>query len=127
MVTKGRNSLVVCPHPNDLDDLLLFENLVDQPMLDIDPSREGAFEITKQFLVSRRSLIGVLLQDRKESGHVFLQPSPVDLLGVALRLPCEHQAVAHQFTSSSHWSTGVLRPSRMESAIPGMDRRCRVS
>ena len=72
MPIEDRGSLVVCPHPNDLDDLLFFENLINQPMLDIDLARVGTFEIAEQFLVTGRTLIGILLQESKEFDHVLL-------------------------------------------------------
>ena len=127
MPIDNRGLLVVRPHPNGLDDLFSFEKLINQPMLEIDLARVGTFGIAEQFFVAGRTLIGILRQESKESDHVLLRPRSGDLLGVALRLPGKHQAIAHQSTSESHSPTGVLRPSRMESAIPGMDRRCRVS
>jgi hypothetical protein len=54
-------SPIMLPHPNYFDKLFFLENLVDRSMLDIDTSREGAFEITKHFFVSRRTLIRICL------------------------------------------------------------------
>ena len=56
------------PHLDGLDGLLLLENLVDKPMLDIDPSRERTLQITQQLLVARRALKGILLQNRVALG-----------------------------------------------------------
>ena len=71
----------------------------------------------------------------EDEGDIFIPlPERDKILDDLLRLRKKYwpimgfnKAIAHQFTSSSHSSIGVLRPSRMESAIPGMDRRWSVS
>lgn len=47
-------SLITRPHPEDLDGLLFIEDLVDQPVLYVDASRDGSFEITQETLERRR-------------------------------------------------------------------------
>jgi hypothetical protein len=54
------------PHPNDLHRLDIIQNLVNEPMLDIDPSGTCAGEISQQLLVWRRTLIGIFSQDFEE-------------------------------------------------------------
>ena len=43
-------SVVVRPHPDDLDDSLLLEDLIDETMLDVDPPRAGSGKVAKQLL-----------------------------------------------------------------------------
>ena len=47
---------IVSPHPDDLYDFILFVNLIDNPVLDIDSSRIGTFEITDE----KGGVLGVL-------------------------------------------------------------------
>jgi hypothetical protein len=51
------------PHPEDLHCSLRVKNLVDEAMLDVDPPREGAFEIADQLFVGRRSLPRIPAED----------------------------------------------------------------
>ena len=55
--------LVVGPHPEHLDDMLGAENLVDQTVLDVDASREGAAEIPDELLERWRGLERVDVKD----------------------------------------------------------------
>ena len=61
-VLRGRGLFVVRPHPQDLNDLFTIEYLVYQPMLDVDPSGEGAAKLANEALKSRWGLKGVLAQ-----------------------------------------------------------------
>jgi hypothetical protein len=38
----------MCPHAQDADDFLVRKDLVDQTMMDIDPARVGARQVTDQ-------------------------------------------------------------------------------
>ncbi len=42
--------LVVCPHPQDLDDAFAGQDLIDKAMLNVDPARECAFQVANQLL-----------------------------------------------------------------------------
>lgn len=48
------------PHPDDLHSFNVVEDLVDEPMLDVDAAGKGAVEITDEFLVRRRVLVWIL-------------------------------------------------------------------
>lgn len=55
------------PHPQDADDALLRQHLVDEPMLKVDPPRAGAGEITEEVLVRRRAGVGVANEQREQT------------------------------------------------------------
>ena len=55
-VTMTFGSFVIAPHPNDLDDALLFYNLIHQPVLYVDSSGVSAAQITDQFFIRGRRL-----------------------------------------------------------------------
>jgi hypothetical protein len=42
----------MCPHAQDADDFLVRKDLVDQTMMDIDPARVGARQVTDQMVVA---------------------------------------------------------------------------
>jgi len=46
-------SLVVSPHAQHLDDGLIFQDLIHEPVLNVDSLRESAMEISDQFLNQR--------------------------------------------------------------------------
>lgn len=56
----------MCPHPNDLYDMAIFQYLIHETMLNIDSTGVGSGQITNEFLVTRRSLEGILFEDLKE-------------------------------------------------------------
>lgn len=52
---EGRLALlVVGPHPQDVNDALIRQDLVDEAVLDVDPSRVAAGKVADQLLVPRR-------------------------------------------------------------------------
>lgn len=85
---------VMRPHPNDFHCALLFEHLIDEPMLDVDAARIGSLEVADQLLI----------------GKWILDQLPF-----------------HQRRSFAHLETGVFRPFRMDSRMPGMESRYTVS
>src|SRR2546421_35091 len=60
-VLRGNELFVVRPHPDNLDGPLLFPDLIDQPVLDVDPSREESSEVAGEFFVRWRRQEGVAL------------------------------------------------------------------
>lgn len=61
-------SLVVAPHPQHLDDLLVLYHLVDQPVLDVDASRVRAAQVAHELLIARGRGERVLLEQREQLG-----------------------------------------------------------
>ncbi len=124
---KGSCLFVMRPHSNDLYGVDVIQDLVDQPMLDIDPPRAGASEVSYQFLVCRRGSIGVFSENLEQSFRLGLKAGLGELPCIFLGLLGKHQSPAHHSSSASHCSTGVSSPLRMDSRIPGRDARYRVS
>ena len=116
-------SLVVSPHPKDFHHLLLLEHLVHKTVLDVDPARVGSGEIPEELLASRRRAKGIPFKYLEQTQRAFLQTGAGELLCVALRVLGVDEVVTHQLSSASQRLTGVFSPLRIESAIPGTDRR----
>ena len=64
---------VVGPHPQDMHDVAIGENLVDKPMLDVEASRVAARQVTNKLLVPWRSTERVLGEHVKEPFGPLLQ------------------------------------------------------
>src|SRR5450759_1641811 len=115
--------LVVGPHPEHLDDVLVGQDLVDQAVLDVDAPGKGALQVADELLVRRRRLERVLLEHLEERLGFRLQTGGSKLLRVLARLPGVEQTPAHQSSSSSSSSTDVAMPSRIDSRMPGSETR----
>lgn len=57
---------VVRPHPQDLDDPITLEDLIDEAVLDVDPAGLGASEIAERLLEGRLRPPRILSEDSKE-------------------------------------------------------------
>ena len=51
------------PQPDHFDEAVLFQHLIDEAMLEVDPAGIGACQITDQFLVGRWVLKRIFLKD----------------------------------------------------------------
>ena len=133
MVNHGENNspnalsrkhlFIIRPHPQDLDDLLLFQHLIDESMLDIDPPRESARQIADQFFVGRWILEGMCRKNSKKLFGRWLKPGLLDFASILYRLSGEYDLIAHQFSLVAHLSTGVFMPLMIDSLMPGMPTR----
>jgi hypothetical protein len=56
----------MCPHPNDFYDSLFFENLIDEPMLNVDAARIRSGKITDELLIWRRCLKRIEFENFEE-------------------------------------------------------------
>jgi hypothetical protein len=115
--------LIMGPHADDLDDSLLFQDFVDQSMLYIDAASIGPGKITHEFFNRRGSVERVFPDDFQQLGGLAFETGRGQLLGVLLGLFGIDNLPYHQSSSRAHSSTGVCKPSRMDSRMPGMDRR----
>lgn len=115
------------PHADDFHGFYVIQYLVNQTMLDIYPSRACAGEITQKFLIWRGSLVGVFPENPNQMRCLRFQTGTCYFLGILLCLFGEYDFPGHQSTSSSHASTGVSSPSRIDSRMPGIDARNKVS
>jgi len=61
----------VRPHPEDLHRSLLWQDLIHEPVLDVDSSREGPGEIADELLEPRRLVPGIRSKDFEEFFGLF--------------------------------------------------------
>ena len=66
-----RPLFVVSPHPEDLHRPRLWQDLIHEPVLDVDSSREGAREVAHELLESRRLLPRIRSKDFEEFFGLF--------------------------------------------------------
>ncbi len=72
--------LVVSPHAQHLDDFLRIEDLIDEPMLDIDSARVCPGEISDELLVRRRILERVGSKDAWQMLRLSFRPAEARFL-----------------------------------------------
>jgi hypothetical protein len=63
---RVRASFVLGPEAQSLHDPLAQEHLVDEPVLDVEPTGEGSAQITHQRLLGRRLAEGILCQELQQ-------------------------------------------------------------
>ena len=68
------DSLVVSPHPEHLHSALFLQDLVHEPMLDVDASRVGAGEVTDQLFKRRQRLEGIFGEDVEQPLGFVAEP-----------------------------------------------------
>ena len=116
------------PHSNNFHNPFIFENLVDQSMLNIDAARICPSQITNKFFVSGRSLEGIDFKDFEKFFGFGFQSGRRDFLGILLSLSgVDKRPRFHQTNSGEHFSIGILRPRRIDSRIWGIESRYNVS
>lgn len=100
-------------------------------MLDVDPTREGAFEITDQVLEGQWALPRISAKNIQELLRFLAKPAARDFSGVLLRLPGENDPPGSRSLYQPGFSdvllSGVRSPLRIDSRIPGIARRYSVS
>src|ERR1035437_4426302 len=119
--------LIVRPHSEHLHGLGIVEVLVEKAVLNADAPRIRAGQVAHELLEGRRRLVGVLCEDREQGLSLCLQAGCGKLLSVLLGLLRVDEPPAHQRSSPSSSSIGVAMPSMMDSRMPGIDTRYRVS
>lgn len=119
--------LVVSPHAQHLDDFLRIEDLIDEPMLDIDSARVCPGEISDELLVRRRILERVGSKDAWQMLRLFFQASRGEVLGVFLGMFGKDNLPAHHSRPLAQDSTGSFMPDLIDSRMPGTDSKWRVS
>ncbi len=124
---QSSGSFVVSPHPNDFHNAAFFENLVHKPMLDIDPSRGGATQISYKLLIGRGSLKRICFKYSEEFLGFWFQTSRRKFPGILLSLFRVNKRPFHQESPVEHFPTGVLRPRTIDSRILGIDSKYSVS
>lgn len=115
------------PQTDDLDGLDVVQHLVHKSVLDSDPAREGAGEVSNESLVRRGILIGILFEDFKKALGLRFESGTRQLLGITSGMTGVDKLPSYQSSFSWHFSTGVFKPLRIEARIPGMAFRYSVS
>ena len=115
------------PHPNDFDGPDIIQNLIDQAVLDIDPARAGSRQIADQALVWRGTLVRIRGEQCQKAFCLGLEPRSGKSLGVSPRLGGIDESPLHQSRYFLHLSTGVFSPLRIDSLMPEMAFRYKVS
>ena len=115
------------PHADDFNDSLLLQNFIDQSVLNSDAAGISAGQVAHQFFKPRRSLKWIFSNDLQQLNRFVFETGRAQLPGIFLSLLGIDDFPCHQSSSLAHPSTGVCKPSRMDSRIPGMDRRYKVS
>jgi len=114
---------IVSPHPQYFHCSLGLENLVDEPMLDVDASRIVAGKISDELFARGRILEGIDAKDRQQIIDTSPKSRGLDILRVLVGIPRENDLPVHQGGLLEHLLTGVFMPLRRDSRIPGTDRR----
>src|ERR1051326_290533 len=116
------------PHPNDFYNAFIFENLVNQSMLDIDAARIRPDQVSYQLFVTRRGLERINFEDSEKFFSIAFQSGRREFLGIFLSLSgIDKRPLLHQASSGEHFSTGLFKPRRIDSRIFGIDSRYKVS
>ena len=115
---------IMGPHAQHFYDAGRFENLVNQAVLNIDPAGVGALKIADELFKRRWGLERIGGQNFQNRFCLRSQAGLSDPLGVLPRLRRKNEPPRpHQPGSFLHFSTGVFRPRRIDSRIPGMESR----
>jgi hypothetical protein len=117
------SSVVVSPHPQNLNDLFLLKNLIHQTVLDVDPAGVCSQQISNKGFKWRRISKGILLNDLQEFLGLLCEGSSLKFFCVFLCLASKSESVAHRSISSSQSLIGSFIPAIIDSLIPGMLRR----
>lgn len=120
-------SFVVRPHADDLHRTFRIEDLVDESMLDVDAAGICTCEVADQFLEGGRALPRIPAQDVEQLFGFIPQTAPGDLPGVFLSLFCEadppRRSGRYHPGFSEVFESGVRSPFRIDSRMPGIERR----
>lgn len=111
------------PQPDDLDDFDVRQDLINKPMLDVDPAGIGTGQVADELFEGRRILKGILAQNSQQGFRLGPEPRGREFLGVFLGLFGINQPPNHQRSLEDSFPTGVLSPFRMDSRMPGTDSR----
>lgn len=101
----------MAPYSQHFHSVISCDDLIDEPMLNIDSPGVCALQVTHKFLVGWRITEGIVCNDRKQNFSLFTQASGSQFLGIFLGLLREDDVPAHQPGSGLQASSGVARPS----------------
>lgn len=64
------------PHPDNLDGFGVWDDLINEPMLDVNPTGISSLKVSDQLLIGRRVLKGIVLKDGKQRLGFGLKACP---------------------------------------------------
>ena len=111
------------PHPKDFDGVFDGVDLIHETVLNVDAARISARQVSNQFFVRRRIPKGIPGDEFKKTLGLRFEIRRRDLPGVLLSLPGVNDGPAHQPGLVEVLPSGTAIPLRMESRIPGIERR----
>ena len=111
------------PHPKDFDGVLGGIDLIHETMLDVDAARISTRQVSHQFFVRRWVLKWIPGDEVEKTLGLGFEIRGRDLPGVLLSLPGVNDRPTHQPGLVEVLPSGTAMPLRMESRIPGIERR----
>ena len=111
------------PEADDFNGPDVSQNLIDEPVLDVDAAGIRAGKVADELFVRGRSLEGILTKDGQQDFSFGTPPRRGEFLGVFLGLACEDDLPRYHANFSRHRDTGVFSPRRMDSRMPGIETR----
>lgn len=115
------------PHAQDSDGPLLWKDLVDNAMLDVDTAGVGAREISNELFVGWWILERVVCQDGQQFLCLLPQAAGDQLLCVLDCMLGEDKLPAHHFKAFALFERGSAIPALMDSRMPGTASKYKVS
>ena len=98
-------------------------NLIDETVLDVDAARIGARQVSHQFFIGRWILKWISGEKVEQTLGVGFEIRGRDLPGVLLGLPRINDRPTHQPGLVEVLPSGSAMPLRIDSRIPGIERR----
>jgi hypothetical protein len=116
------------PHAKYLHNTLVFDDVINQAVLNVDAAGISAPQIAEEFFKRRWLSKRVLREDTQQLLRLRAETRRFQTPGIFLGLFRENNSPrCHQPGSVSHWSAGVASPLMMDSRMPGTESRCMVS
>ena len=120
-------SLIMRPKAEHLYNMLFQKYLIDKAVLNVDSPRVSSLQISHERLERRRIRERIYSQQFEQDLGPLGERCAFQLLRILARLLCVDQFPAQRSISFVQSSIDSAMPSRIDSRIPGMPRRCRVS
>ena len=111
------------PHPDDLHGLYFLQDLVHEAVLNGDAAGKGSGKVSDQLFKGWRGLKRIFRENFEKFFDFLPQACPRNLLCILLSLPGIDNPPLYHPGFSLHFLRGVLSPFRMDSLMPGIDKR----
>ena len=112
---------VMAPESQDFHDPFFLHDLVNETVLDVDPTGTSAFQVAHQCFIGGRLLVGINFEQTDQAFRFAFQGwcSTGQFACIFLSLAGEQHTPGHQPGSSLSSVVGVAMPSKIDSRIPG--------